>query len=139
MKIKKFLLFFLISSFLVITLFSAYFLIFIPTDDSITEKNLNTAINEASVSNKAVILLFYADWCPVCQRFFETTLSNNSVHENLNRNYIVVNVETSLNPGIRDRYNVKKRPTLIFLNQKGKESKRIEGYIDTQGLLSQLN
>ena len=137
MTFKKILPYLLIIIILIITIFSAIFLIFTPTDNPFTDKKIDSAINEAIVSNKTVILLFYADWCPVCHKFFNTTLSNNSIEEALNKNYIVVYVETSQNPGIRDKYGVKKRPTLIFLNKNRKEEeKRIEGYVDSQKLLS---
>lgn len=100
--------------------------------------DLNSALEEAQKSNKSIFIDFYTVWCSACQQLDKNTLSDPAVKEKLNKNYVSVKIDIDKNPELASKYKIYGIPTLVFLNPDGSETKRIEGYIDSNSLLNQL-
>jgi len=103
------------------------------------QTDLNTALQEAKNTNKAVFIDFYSDSCSWCKKLDTDTFSDPSVYEKINQNYIPVKINTFLNPDLSSKYKIYGIPTLVILNSNGEEIKRQEGYVPAIQLLFWLN
>lgn len=76
--------------------------------------------------DKLIFIDFYADWCLPCKMMDEEVFSDNDVQEYLNKHFISVKVEADKGAGyqLATRYLVEGYPTLLFLDQDGKELTR---------------
>lgn len=95
---------------------------------------------EASQTNKPVMIDFYADWCIPCKELDKFTFSAPQVIEK-SKKFIMLKVDlTKGNDHIRNKFNVKGVPTLVFLKSNGDELKnlRITGFIESEKFLSVL-
>lgn len=91
---------------------------------------------ELTKADKPVIIDFYADWCIPCKELDASTFSNPDVIK-ASKEYLTLkaNMTKSLSPeveSLRDKFNIVGVPTLLILNKKGNEVKRITGYVDAQ-------
>jgi thiol:disulfide interchange protein DsbD len=91
----------------------------------------NIKLTEA---DKPVIIDFYADWCIPCKELDASTFSNPQVIKAAGA-YLTLKADMtkSLSPDVemlRNRFNILGVPTVLILNKKGDELKRITGYIN---------
>lgn len=100
--------------------------------------NLDAAISEAQKTKKSIFVFFSASWCPACQQLESETLVNNEVKQKLAQNYVAVKIDVDTNPELSSKYGIYSIPALIFMNSNGEETKRIEGYLSPDQLLSAL-
>lgn len=84
------------------------------TDDSYSFESMLKSKDKAFV-------LFYASWCPFCQRFFPTF---EKFAEGKTRNCL--SVETNGKPALCERYSIDVVPTVIFFKN-GEAAKRLDG------------
>ena len=84
-------------------------------------------------TNKPMILDFYADWCIPCKELDAKTYSNAKVIDETKRfNAYKIDMTKSLSgetEQIRKMFNIVGMPTVIIINSKGEEVKRITGFI----------
>lgn len=99
------------------------------------EKYRPEILAEARLAGQPVILDFYADWCIPCHELSKYTFSNSLVIQAL-RNFKRVKVDTTFlyddaTKEIVKRFGVYGVPTVLFLDENGKEIKkmRINGFI----------
>jgi len=75
------------------------------------------SFDKAIKAKKPMIILFYADWCPHCQRFAPTFQKlSNDWQLRFKMNFVAINVE---DPGARillERFQVKAFPSLFMMN-----------------------
>ena len=90
---------------------------------------------EAEEADKLLVIYFYTDWCPVCEKLTKTTFANKSVKEELKRNYIAIKVnmtdkEDKKSQEIKKRFKIFGPPSLVFFDRDGEELKdeNIYGY-----------
>lgn len=100
--------------------------------------NLDAAIAEAQKANKPIFAVFSASWCPACQQLESETLVNIKVKQKLAQNYVAVKINVDTNPDLSSQYGIYGIPALIFMNSNGTETKRLEGYLSPDQLLSAL-
>jgi thioredoxin:protein disulfide reductase len=110
---------------------------------SINWKAYSPSIATANIqSSKGTIIDFYADWCIPCKELEASTFSNPKViAESKDFNAYKANMTKSLSPDVqalRDKYSIVGVPTVLLLNSKGKEVKRITGYVDANEFLKLL-
>jgi thiol:disulfide interchange protein DsbD len=91
----------------------------------------NTAIAN---TGKPVIIDFYADWCIPCKELDASTFSNPNVIK-ASKEYITLKADMtkSLSPeveSLRNKFNIVGVPTVLILNKKGDEIKRITGFVN---------
>jgi len=94
-------------------------------------------------NGRPVFIDFYADWCIPCKELDSSTFPDPRVVKISKRfdNY-KADMTSTLSPEvekIRIKYKIIGVPTLLFLNSKGKEVKRITGFIPPDELLKYLN
>ncbi|MBN2168328.1 MAG: thioredoxin domain-containing protein, partial [Actinobacteria bacterium] len=78
------------------------------------------AFQEAEDQGKLVFLSISAVWCHWCHVMDETTLSDRSVIERLNRDFIPIRVDSDKRPDVNRRYNQGGWPTIAFLLPTGR-------------------
>ena len=91
---------------------------------------------ELTKADKPVIIDFYADWCIPCKELEASTFSNPDVIK-VSKGYLALkaNMTKSLSPeveSLRNKFNIVGVPTVLILNKKGNEVKRITGYVDAK-------
>ena len=64
------------------------------------------AFNEAEQTGKLVLLDISAVWCHWCHVMDETTYSNPTVVDIVNKSFVPVRVDNDRNPDINTRYNI---------------------------------
>ncbi len=124
----------------VMILVGAYFLI--PQEKSSPEwvHFSDDVYTSAIQTNKPMILDFYADWCIPCKELDALTFSNDKVIEESKRfaNLKIdmtksMDNETEL---LRKRFNIIGMPTVLIINSKGEEVKRITGFVNADEFYS---
>ncbi|HSD64962.1 MAG TPA: cytochrome c biogenesis protein CcdA [Ignavibacteriaceae bacterium] len=97
--------------------------------------------NEAAVTNtsKATIIDFYADWCIPCKELDAVTFSDPKVIEVSKKfNAYKADMTKSLSDQVetlRNKYNIVGVPTVLVINSKGEEVKRITGFVNSDEFL----
>lgn len=102
-----------------------------------TEDEYALALERSKAENKLVFIDFYATWCSPCKWMEETTLSDERIVELLKKKYITVKIDIDDFDGfeIKEQFDVKTLPTLIFLNSNGEMIKRFDETIGTEKFL----
>ncbi len=102
----------------------------------------NTSIASLS-SSKGMIIDFYADWCIPCKELDASTFRDPKVIETA-EDFLTfkANMTKSLSPeveALRNKYDIVGVPTVLIVNSRGKEVKRITGYVNAGEFLKILD
>jgi len=94
----------------------------------------------AEISNRGVIIDFYADWCIPCKELDAFTFSNPEVIE-VSEEFETYKADLteSLSPEVehlREKYKIVGVPTVLILNSKGEEVERITGFVTAEEFLN---
>ena len=90
------------------------------------DTDLDTACEMAKAENKLVLLYIYDEWTENMDNVF----NDKEVSEYINGEFYAMKLYKNTSKDICDQYNIKKAPTVLFLNPYKKEIGRIEGYMD---------
>jgi uncharacterized protein YyaL (SSP411 family) len=77
------------------------------------------AFEQARSQDKPILLSISAVWCHWCHVMDETSYSNGTVIDLINRDYVPVRVDNDVRPDINQRYNMGGWPTTAFLTPQG--------------------
>jgi thioredoxin-like negative regulator of GroEL len=77
-----------------------------------------TAFEEARKSRRAIVLVFKAEWCGVCQRLIRETLQHPDVAQRLSA-VQMVEVDLDKSPELGGWYGVSAVPHVVFISQDG--------------------
>jgi len=104
-----------------------------------SENLLSTELKE----HKAIIIDFSADWCIPCKELDATTFSDPKVIA-LSRRFSTLRADMTKSLSqqveqLRQKYKILGVPTILILNSKGHETKRIIGYIGPKKFYKLLN
>jgi thioredoxin-related protein len=90
----------------------------------------NEIFEYAKIYNKPVMLYFHIDGCGACIQMERTAFKQKDIYSFINGNFLVYNINTQKGEGIEinKRYNIVLNPTILFVNQKGNITDRVEGY-----------
>lgn len=105
--------------------------------DFITSGTLTSILEEAQTDGKIVFVDFYTTWCAPCKVMDEEVYTDPTVEELIDRKMISykVDAEKGNGPDLSLIYNVQVFPTLLFLDDKGREIVRNDGALSTTGFL----
>ena len=103
--------------------------------------DLREDVQEASSSNKRVLLVFYQDGCPYCAKLLHDNFGQRQIAEKTQRHFDTIAINmwgdreiTSMDGKVytektfAEKMRVMFTPTLLFLNEKGGIALRINGY-----------
>lgn len=97
--------------------------------------NISQALDNASLENKTVMLVFDQDSCYYCDLLKSDVLSDENVQKQLNENYIVAVSDVNQEPQLAGEFRVVGTPTIVFLDSNASEINRIDGYVPADEFL----
>lgn len=101
--------------------------------------SLEPGINESKNLSKPVFLYFRSETCYWCKRFEEEALSDKNIIDILNKNFVLISIDTIKQKNIALNLGVRSTPYMIFFTEDGKEISRIPGYLPAGDFLIKLN
>ncbi len=103
----------------------------------------NQDYEQAISSNQKIIIDFYADWCIPCKELDALTFSNKDVISKMNEfKSFKVDMTKSTSEEtekIRQKFNIVGMPTVLIIDSKGNEIKRITGFVEANEFLKIIN
>ncbi len=96
-------------------------------------------INEAKNLSKPVFLYFRSETCYWCLKFEEEALSDKRVIDILDKNFVLISIDTIKQKNVSLNLGVRSTPFMIFFTKDGEEISRIPGYLPTNEFLIKLN
>lgn len=105
--------------------------------DFVASTSLTDVLENAQADGKIVFLDMYTTWCAPCKIMDEEVFTDPAVEDLLDSKMISykVDAEKGNGPDLTIIYNVQVYPTLIFLDDKGRELVRNDGALSTTGFL----
>lgn len=108
-----------------------------PEWKSFSIENYETSLK----NNERMVIDFYADWCIPCKELDALTFSDPRVLNEFER-YTVYKVDMTknneTNESLRKRFNVLGMPTVLIIDSKGNEIKRLTGFVNADEFLSMI-
>ncbi|UBM60960.1 thioredoxin family protein [Marinilongibacter aquaticus] len=97
-------------------------------------------LREAQKQNKGIVLHFWANWCPPCNKQRRLTFSDEKLKEFLEDRYLVylVDVDTADGKAIAERFDVELYPSVVVLDNKAKKQSQFTGLAKPSFLLKKL-
>ena len=100
--------------------------------------SLEPGIKEANNLGKPIFLYFRSETCYWCIKFEDEALSDDRIIEILNKNFVLISIDTFKQKNISQNLNVRTTPYMIFFTKDGEEISRIPGYIPQDEFLIKL-
>ncbi len=87
----------------------------------VVAEQMETAYKEAEQTNKSILVVFGGDWCSWCMRLHEVFLTDPAVSATINRQYVVVYVDSDSNVGFARhcKAQIESVPYLTILDSSG--------------------
>ncbi len=104
-----------------------------------TEDDNQTNRNDSAASAKVVYYYVYSTTCPACRLMEQTTLSNQTVLDALEADFLFKRINAATNRALVQQYDVVYVPTSIFTRPDGEELRRVVGAVDPDDFLKLLN
>lgn len=101
--------------------------------------SIDPGIKEAKNMSKPVFLYFRSETCYWCIVFEQEALSDKRVIDLLNKEFILISIDTFKQKNTAQNLNVRTTPYMIFFEKDGQEISRIPGYIPKEEFLDKLN
>lgn len=105
-----------------------------PENGIVWETSLKEALEKAKTSHRPVLVDFSAEWCTYCKNMDKTTYRNETLIR-LSRKFVCAKIDVDKNPNLAKNFQIQGLPTLVFLNDKPTEVKRLEGYVQSPALV----
>lgn len=96
------------------------------------------ALEKAKTENKPIFLDIYATWCDPCKMLKKHTFSDKEVGNYYNANYINIAIdgETKEGSALANKYCIQGYPTLLILDNKGKQLSKQVGFVEPHILVN---
>ncbi len=140
-NVKGFNLFKYVFSFVVLA-FAVYLLIPSQKVSPEWKKFSLEAYDQSIANNEKMVIDFYADWCIPCKELDKLTFSDPKIikESNLFTFYKVDMTQTlsEKNEKLRKKFNILGMPTVLIIDNKGNEVKRLTGFVNAQEFLDYM-
>lgn len=120
---------------LLLIFFSSVYLQGIAQEMNFLDGGLEKALETAGQENKPVFVDFYATWCGPCKQMARTVFTDPEVKAYYEGHFICVRVDVDKEKEVARKYAIQSMPTLLFLNSKKKELKRVVGMVSKERFL----
>lgn len=135
--LKRFFLFF------VLTLNS--FAVFSQKQTLFTDKNYTETLAKAKAENKPLVILFYANWCPHCNKMKNEIFTDSTVVNLYRKNFVCMSADTELPIGkelrakFQNQFKVTSFPTFAFIDSNEKLLYCTSGEFKKDAFISEAN
>lgn len=106
------------------------------------ETDIENSLKRGRLEQKPILIDFTARWCGACMKLEKVTFTDPEVINRLKR-FIIVKIDsTEMNKEVEkvhSRFNIRGLPTIIILDSKGGEFKRITDFIKPSTLIKYLD
>ena len=99
------------------------------------ERTYEDILKQAKAENKPVFIDFYATWCEPCKQLAENVFTDERLATYFNSHFLCLRVDIDKLPKLAQKYQIQSIPTMVFLDAKGKETRRQNGVMHIQNLL----
>jgi thioredoxin-related protein len=109
-------------------------------------------VNEATKAGKRIMLYFYQDGCPYCEKLIKENMSQQKIVDTMKKNFDVIAINMWGDRevlGLDGKETTEKQfakvnrvmftPTLLFLDEQGNHALRLNGYLPPHKFLGALN
>lgn len=112
-----------------------------PSSINFTSENFEMAKERAEEEGKLFFVDFYANWCAPCKWMETTTFKDPRIVNMLNDNYISIKVDIDEREGfdLKEKYNVRRLPTILIFNTNGNLVERVEETPTNERLINILS
>lgn len=95
------------------------------------------ALQKAQEENKLIFVDFYAEWCGRCKRLKQNTFPDPQVGTLFNEMFInlAFDIEKADGKALAEQYNVRRHPTLLFVNGQGEVVEQATGFQNARRLI----
>ena len=100
---------------------------------------LEPGIQEAVNQSKPIFVYFRSETCYWCMKFEEEALSDKGITDILNKEFVLISIDTIKQKNAALNLNVRSTPYMIFFSKNGEEFSRIPGYLPKDEFLVKLN
>ncbi|WP_452226830.1 thioredoxin family protein [Lacinutrix cladophorae] len=109
-------------TFLVVSLWYAWYSFYAPSNDITWTNNLESAQKLANISNKNIMVFFTAEWCSPCQIMKRKIFASHEVKIAMDASVVSleINVDDPNFEALVKQYNIEVTPTIIFIDPEGK-------------------
>lgn len=127
-------------TFLVVSLWYAWYSFYAPSNDIVWENNIESAQNLANNSDKNIMIFFTTEWCSPCRIMKRQVFADNDVMKAMDAEVIPVeiDIDDSNAEALVKQYNIGATPTTIFINPQGNVMDYAVGKMDKSKFLEML-
>lgn len=99
--------------------------------------DFNETLKLAKKSNKIAVYIFYANWCPHCEKMRKYVFTEPDVAEFFNSKFVtnIQDAESSEGMPLAKKFAVKAYPTFIFLDDNGTVLYQMSGELNSEKLI----
>jgi CubicO group peptidase (beta-lactamase class C family)/thioredoxin-related protein len=128
-------------TFLVVSLWYAWYSFYAPANDIVWEKNVESAQKLATNTDKNIMIFFTADWCSPCRIMKRQVFADGEVIKAINSNVIPleIDIDDPNNKELVKRYQAYATPTTIFIDSEGNVMDYAVGKVDKTTFLRLLD
>lgn len=127
-------------TFLVVSLWYAWYSFYAPSNDITWKDDIESAQNLAYNSDKNIMIFFTAEWCSPCRIMKRKVFADNEVMKAINSKVVSVeiNIDDPNYEALVKQYNIGATPTTIFINPEGKVIDYAVGKVEKTKFLEML-
>jgi len=109
-------------TFLVVSLWYAWYSFYAPSNDITWKDNLESAQKIAYNSDKNIMIFFTSEWCSPCRIMKREVFADNEVKKAMDAKVISIeiNIDDPNSEALVKQYNIGATPTTIFIDPEGK-------------------
>jgi thioredoxin 1 len=101
-----------------------------------TDISWQKALQESKSEGKLIFIAFYTEWCGICKRMKRNTFSDTQPGLLFNQKFINLSLDAEKGEGktLAEIYNVRRFPTLLFVNHEGEVVASATGFQNSRRL-----